>query len=1369
MDYKYKKNQIFGKRLKLPKEVLQKIYNSNLSFDDFIKYDLADKIPMSCLQLADRKIVEKFGLEKAKHLDWELLNKSYYDLDENMKELLMTINPIEEDLNIALYEIVKDKIKPSDYSQEMKILYRDRLFDMIEDDNLFSLKINFNRGELTLQEMINSWNIIKDKDLSYCLMHDRKNIYHITDSKLKDFMNRTGKLYNLVAKYDDIYSFINSYETLENDDLKQQYLNQFANSILDKTIDKYPYQKGISLSNDEYKELLNYVPIEDYLRKVSPSIEARMVAKELETLSTNYIFDSDIPFDMLKNPDVLKFVGLYGVKNVIDFDNECGHFFTRNNCEMLKVMNSKYLQYAGNERDPNKTLLLKGRGILASYSKEDFDEVMRRIIRYGITDNSTNIGQNYQLITGEFRANNPGLFIDKNAPQELQEAFYQRKINANFIFSHPNYWEWLKNVDLELLYSDMPIKTNDGSIINLVSAIKNTFKEDSFNVMVLYGKYLEEAYKINYLQDYKYVPNASKDDLLDGINFAILQAINTGRMKYDENFPSHFKINNPQLFLPDDVPKEIRDKFYNKELTIDDFRANPNLLHMFEKTNILYGFKDDMLWISSIFKDSKNIADNNYMALKIIDAYLKIDSIGLQNFFKKYIKENIDKIDLDKLECASEILTRLSLSNSSEMSSFSVILANQILSSPNPIETLNKIEEIFIKNNLPTVGKIYSCFELLHPNMAGFDFYDSSMVSPVLKQKSNLGRQTVIFSDLIKASFGSNNRSVNAYLKNIEVGNNLYESIKEGRVRYDDLTKEEQQELVTFSKHLLTLYNNTVMGKKEQGEFEITNDVIFNITELAKRLSPNGTVDYNLADRVVSMFCHFADIDTLDEAKSYINLKVNAANMRNRKAAQSDMVLEPGDFIKGIGTIDWLGNILQNGSLAKEYLGASATSDTTPLDTDLSRISDKGGNFQQIVDDLQASWYGPIFLVLKGDDRFTITRTKDNSAETKGDSSKLEAFYTGLDEEGHYGIRTGFASSEINYIVMKNYDPRVGLELAMNGFYIPIANAEGKIVFTPLDYDKLRAKMSGMSYYGEDNYIFSDNLVTEDTDFIVTQLQNNNSEVESKKEKLNSIIKKSLDELGLHLKTSIDGDLSEGYVELIDIGSTGRGTNKPGDGDFDFMMRLDNSIISNPSKLEALKSTLLKNMGKESSKEITGAGDFRLKDIKLDDTTNIDLDITFTKKTDKISYSTDMALQDRLSTIKKNDPEKYNYVVANIILAKQVLKQNEVYKPSRSENKEGGLGGVGIENWILQNGGSFIDAAKSFVEASRGKTFEEFKESYPIWNFGENHLAERKGEYAHNNFVSDNMDASGYDKMRNALMGYLNTLDYTQNNSNHKK
>ena len=635
-------------------------------------------------------------------------------------------------------------------------------------------------------------------------------------------------------------------------------------------------------------------------------------------------------------------------------------------------------------------------------------------------------------------------------------------------------------------------------------------------------------------------------------------------------------------------------------------------------------------------------------------------------------------------------------------------------------------------------------------------------MSPVLKMSSTTSKKIIVFSDLIKASFGSNNRSVNAYLRNIEFGSNLYESIKSGQIQFDSLGEAEMRELTTFCNHLATLYNNTIKAKKDNEIFISTGNILTDILELSKKLSPNGTLDYNLADRVIRMFCGFAGIDTLEQAKEYINQKVKTADSRNRNASNSDMVLEQGDFIKGIGDITYLRNILQNGSVSKEYLGSSAGSDATPLDTDISMIMSSDGTISDKMNVTVASRYGPIWFVLKNDDRFMTTRTNSETLEAKRDMSKIEVFYTGVWGQGHYGIRTGFASSEINYIVMENYDPRVGLEIAMNGFYIPVANKEGKIVFTSKDYDELRTKMSGLSYFGYDNYAFSENLITEETEYFAQQIEQSNFEVQAKREKITSVIKKSLDELGLHLKTNIDGDLTEGFVELIDTGSTGRGTNKPGDGDFDFTMRLDKNILLNPTRLNEIKQTILKNLGRENSSELTGTGDFRLKGVQIDTDMSVDIDITFTQKTDKVSYSTDMALQDRLATIQRTDPKKYKYVVANILLAKQVLKKAEAYKPNRGEIPQGGLGGVGIENWILQNGGSFTDAANSFLKAAEGKSFSEFQSTYQIWDFGDNYLAERRGLYSNDNFVANNMSEAGYQKMVQALKEYLKSMNTTQ-------
>lgn len=1336
MKYRYSRWQLFAKKLNVPKDIQEKIYNSNLSLKDYINYDLIDKIPFFCLSSNARSLaytLEEDGLKRLKTTD----------LDLNLVERYA------EDINHSLFR-----------------------YDIIPDNII----------EIIHQIIIPQTSNDEKKDFLKTLL---KNQFQMSDEEIERFNNNYENTLNILLNNNkflndfDIRKFIkNIIEMHDDKDKIRDYFSQYTDEILANTHRKYgDYREPIKLSNDEYKEIFKYSSLEAYLKKIS-EYRAGLLIEELSKLPDNYIFSIPIPFSVLDNYRVLDFIGIYGLKNIVDFDNECGHFFTKNNCEMLNLMYDMYLHYADNERDPKKNIYVRenfrdenGNYVDRPYNKDDFYEAMRRMIIYGPTDwNYADKAPYYRNMTGEFRVRNAELFISEEAPEELQKMFYTKSITPQLLLEHPEYIQFLKGKDLSSCLKNREIQV-EGS--NALYGYENIYKfigsktdfNGVMNFITEYSDVLDIVFDRRISDHYQYETKFSINDdigqMQNRINETFIKLFVEKGLPFPKVIPQNMKNSYPLYFLPDEAPQEIKEKFYKREFNILDFAANPELFNMFEKTNIACGFPLDMSWIIPLFENSDSIKMSNYYRIKVISAYSKIQDVELQKAFKEYVMEFGTNIDVEKIEYVSEVLSRLSLSNSSEIFTFRKELATQILKSNNPLESLSKIEDVFIRNNIPTVGKIYSCFEILHPDFQGFNF-ESSMVSPVLKKSSTMSKKVTVFSDLIKSSFGSNNRSVNAYLKNIEFGSRLYESIKSGQIQFDSLGEVEMRELTTFCSHLATLYNNTTKAKKNNETFKSTGYVLTDILELSKKLSPDGTLDYNLADRVIRMFCGFTGIDTLEQAKEYIERKVKIADSRNRNASSSDMVLEQGDFIKGIGGITYLRNILQNGSVSKEYLGSSAGSDATPLDTDISMIMSSDGTISEKMGATAASSYGPIWFVLKNDDRFITTRTSSETLEAKRDMSKMEVFYTGVLGQGHYGIRTGFASSEINYIVMDNYDPRVGLEIAMNGFYIPVANKEGKIVFTPKDYDELRTKMSGLSYFDENNYTFSENLITEETEYFAQQIEQSNFEVQAKRERINSIIKKSLEELGLHLKTNIDGDLTEGFVELIDTGSTGRGTNKPGDGDFDFMMRLDKTILSNPTRLNELKQTILRNLDRENSSELTGTGDFRLKSVPIDTDMSVDIDITFTEKTDKVSYSTDMALQDRLATIQKNDPEKYKYVVANILLAKQVLKKAEAYKPNRGEIPQGGLGGVGIENWILQNGGSFIDAAKSFVEAAEGKSFPEFQTTYQIWDFGDNHLAERRGLYSHDNFVSNNMSEAGYHKMVQALKEYLKSMEISQ-------
>ena len=112
------------------------------------------------------------------------------------------------------------------------------------------------------------------------------------------------------------------------------------------------------------------------------------------------------------------------------------------------------------------------------------------------------------------------------------------------------------------------------------------------------------------------------------------------------------------------------------------------------------------------------------------------------------------------------------------------------------------------------------------------------------------------------------------------------------------------------------------------------------------------------------------------------------------------------------------------------------------------------------------------------------------------------------------------------------------------------------------------------------------------------------------------------------------------------------------------------------------------------------------------------------------------------------------------------MKEFEVYKSAKSNPNHGGLGGIGIENWVLQNGGSFKQAAESFLKAAEGKSFEEFTRSYYVYDFGSNHYAANEDSntytYPHENFVyqgDKKMTEAGYKKMCNALKTYFKLHD----------
>ena len=907
----------------------------------------------------------------------------------------------------------------------------------------------------------------------------------------------------------------------------------------------------------------------------------------------------------------------------------------------------------------------------------------------------------------------------------------------------------------------------------------------------------------------------------------------------------------------------------------DDKGATPALWQYAFKQgdyNLIVGQNRDSL-------DDLGLDDKQLATLRAYDTVSDLKNCELTGVLKDYLDHHYDEITPEALTQLPGLLTKLSQSNASEVAEHAaefagVLLDGDLAKAP---EKLAQIEQIFLHNHLPYVGKVYLVFRTMHPSLdleTNFEyaghFGSDSRISPVLQQATGdirsgkldqmlNSRDAIIISDLLRASLGSNNRSIREYLATLKNGQTLLDQLSSGELDWntfnqptnlmDKDTKANYDTLSTFAWHLATIYNSTLPGKEhpyqlihQQVDQDVNNALQTDFTNLTSLIKPNSR--YTLADRAVRYFAHFIGIKDLADAERYMDDAVKEADARNRRTAEylattSEPKLQPGDLVKGMGGwssygISNLDNIMQNGATSKEFLGDASWTDTTPLDTDLSIVLAKAirdGTVSETLKHVFAYTFGGgLWSVLKrenanGESSFVVTRSgQDNAREADvvqaRKEGKPEAYYIGFDHPDHYGIRVGFSMSLVSFFIADDTkikdlfdDPSdarsdstpvsdiTKLEIALNGFYIPIVDRDSEeLIFTPADYDTMRQQMSGLSYYHTGDYKFapeaeleldeltldkeslsavsapttsstgysasstsddaqgasSGSITIPSTTTIISELPTSIAETDHKHEVINQAIKQAITgipELNLSYKDYLDGDLTENIVEMIDTGSTSRQTNAPGSGDFDYVARLDRSILNDPTKKQQITDALLTAFGRENDDSAIVNGNLRLKRVSIDGLAEpVDIDITFAQKTNKVQYPTDAALADRLTNIKNQSETKYQQVLANIIYAKQFLKAAGAYKPRRSPEAKGigGLGGVGIENRVLQHGGSFKQAARDFLTvADSCSSFEDFCAHYPVWDYGENHKGIRSKP--HDNFVADNMNPEGYERMKEAL------------------
>ncbi len=148
---------------------------------------------------------------------------------------------------------------------------------------------------------------------------------------------------------------------------------------------------------------------------------------------------------------------------------------------------------------------------------------------------------------------------------------------------------------------------------------------------------------------------------------------------------------------------------------------------------------------------------------------------------------------------------------------------------------------------------------------------------------------------------------------------------------------------------------------------------------------------------------------------------------------------------------------------------------------------------------------------------------------------------------------------------------------------------------------------------------------------------------------------------------------------------------------------------------------------------------------------SVDIDIAFVSKSELAVYGSHDAVKEKLDWINQHHgADAWKDVVANIVVAKDVLKKAEAYK----KFEHGGMGGIGVENWILAHGGNFERAAQAFWRAAHNEsgglfTLSDFQDHYQVIDPGVNVKFQ-----AHDNFIRI-LKEQGYQNMLKVIGEYF--------------
>lgn len=382
-------------------------------------------------------------------------------------------------------------------------------------------------------------------------------------------------------------------------------------------------------------------------------------------------------------------------------------------------------------------------------------------------------------------------------------------------------------------------------------------------------------------------------------------------------------------------------------------------------------------------------------------------------------------------------------------------------------QVLTQVERIFLRNHVPFAGKQYRIFSIMSGIFLGNLKY-KNIESPALKNaRSERAVKSRVFKDLLQISLLSGESSLVDFFMLLNDVRPLLAGIEAGGM----LSEADSARLGEFLKRMEAIRVNPEKAGSGMTEEGLTLDAL----KTEYRCKPGE----GLIDKIESLFLRRIGVNSIGEALLLIDGKLKGADAYNRAFAKSP-VLKAGDMVKGTYS-KYLYDNLERGFFAPEFIGTShRSSDATPFDVDMAMLKSDGwgGTAMNL-----AKGYGDILLILKDRGQFSKNPKYPHEYERFG----LSVYK----DKGHAGIRTGFASTEVSGIILKDKrDYQLNAikdAIVRKGFYVPIFSFDQRLLFSAEEFDTLRRAYAQFEQMGQkqtrdqfEDFLSNPNLTSEE-------------------------------------------------------------------------------------------------------------------------------------------------------------------------------------------------------------------------------------------------------------------------------------------------